>query len=77
MAEFLNKRLDGAAAQRVRSRTFESYRKLIGNYVVPGLGDRRLSHLRLPEIEKLYTDMRARGLSPRTVRYTHRFCDQR
>jgi len=39
--------------------------------VIPVLGDRKLSHLRLPEIDKLYADMRSRGLSPRTVRYTH------
>jgi integrase len=71
IAEFLNKWLDGAAAQRVRPRTLESYRKLIANYVIPAFGDRKLSQLRLPEIEKLYTDMRTRGLSPRTVRYTH------
>lgn len=71
VAEFLTKWLDGAAAQRVRPRTLQSYRKLISNYVIPILGDRKLSHLRLPEIEKLYTDMRGRGLSPRTVRYTH------
>lgn len=71
VAEFLSGWLDGTASQRLRPRTLESYRKLINAYVIPTLGDRKLSQIRLPEIDKLYSEMRVRGLSPRTVRYTH------
>ena len=71
VAEFLNSWLDGTASQRLRDRTLASYRKLVSTYIVPALGERKLSQLRLPEIDKLYAEMRSRGLSPRTVRYTH------
>lgn len=71
VADFLNWWLDATAAQRLRDRTLASYRKLIHTYVNPSLGDRKLSNLRLPEIDKMYSQMRSRGLSPRTIRYTH------
>ncbi len=71
VAEFLTAWLDSTASQRLRQPTLASYSKLVKGYVIPALGDRKLSQLRLPEIDKLYSDMRNRGLSPRTVRYTH------
>lgn len=69
--EFLTNWLDGTASQRLRERTLASYRKLVCTYIIPALGERKLSQLRLPEIDKLYAAMRSRGLSPRTIRYTH------
>lgn len=71
VAEFLADWLDSTAAQKLRPPTLASYRKLVNRYVNPGIGERRLNQLRLPDVDKLYSDMRGRGLSPRTVRYTH------
>lgn len=60
-----------AGKSNLRSRSRESYQKLIMRYMVPALGDRKLANLRAPEIKKLYADMEVKGLSPRTIRYTH------
>jgi integrase len=71
LADFLGTWLDGTASQRLRKRTLASYRKLARSYLIPALGDRQLAQLRLPDIEAVYAQMSARGLSSRTVRYTH------
>lgn len=71
VGDFLSGWLNGTATQRLRPPTVASYRKLVNTYITPVLGERKLAQLRLPEVDKLYADMRARGLSPRTVRYTH------
>ena len=55
----------------ISERTRESYRWMLLQYVLPKLGDRRLDQLGPFEIQELYKSMTERGLSPRTVRYTH------
>ena len=55
----------------IGDRTRDSYRWILVQYVLPTLGDRRLDQLGPLEIQELYNSMTARGLSPRTVRYTH------
>lgn len=75
--DFLTGWLNDTASQRLRERTLESYRKLVSTYIVPALGDTKLSQLSLPDIDQLYADMgrvqrgKKKGLSARTVRYTH------
>jgi integrase len=71
VAEYLTRWLDSAAKGRVRARTLSDYRAIVKRYIEPAIGPTRLSQLRAPEIQKLYTDMQERGLSPRTVRYAH------
>src|ERR1035437_3133033 len=77
LRSFLTGWLNDTASQRLRERTLESYRKLVSTYIVPALGDRKLSQLSLPDIDQLYSDMmrvqpgKNKGLSARTVRYTH------
>jgi integrase len=68
---FLEMWLSGPASQRLREATLNSYTKLIRNYVAPAIGDLKLSQLRLTDVDTVYSSMRDRGLSPRTVRYTH------
>jgi integrase len=58
-------------AQQVEASTLGSYRWVAKTYVRPALGDRRLTTLRPYEIDRLYADLSARGLSPRTVRICH------
>ena len=55
----------------ISDRTRDSYRWMLLQYVLPTLGDRRLDQLGPFEIQELYNNMTERGLSPRTVRYTH------
>ena len=66
LAEWVDKGKPG-----VRPRTRESYRWQIIRYINPRLGDYRLDQLTPLHIQELVNDMTARGLSPRTVRYTH------
>lgn len=55
----------------VSDRTRDSYRWILIRYVNPRLGGRRLDQLKPAEIQALYREMTERGLSSRTVRYTH------
>ena len=69
--DYLDKWLRTAARQRLRERTYGSYAELLERYVHPTLGEKRLCDVRPLDIQNLYTEMTERGLSPRTVRYTH------
>lgn len=55
----------------IRERTRDSYRWLLKNYVLPELAGRRLDQLNPADLQRLYRAMSDRGLSPRTIRYTH------
>ena len=55
----------------ISERTRDSYRWMLLQYVLPQVGDRRLDQLGPFEIQQLYNAMTERGLSARTVRYTH------
>lgn len=68
---YLDKWLQTAAQGRLRESTFTGYSELLVRYVRPAFGEKRLSELRPLHIQCLYTEMLERGLSPRTVRYTH------
>lgn len=55
----------------VADRTWEDYQSLCRLYVRPVLGKRKLSAIKPMDIQVLVSDMKQRGLSPRTVQYTH------
>jgi integrase len=69
--DYLDKWLRTAARPRLRERTYDDYSGLLTRYVRPDLGDKRLCDVRALDIQNLYADMTERGLSARTVRYTH------
>lgn len=71
--ETLNAHLDHwlATAAPKRANTRAEYVGILKRYVRPGLGGRRLADLHRSDIKGLYAEMEARGLSPRTIRYTH------
>ena len=71
LGEYLQRWLEASAKPRVRERTYWDYRLLLARYIRPGLEHRRLSQLTPAEIQGLYGEMLARGLSSRTVRLTH------
>ena len=71
LKDYLDKWLKTAARPRLRERTYEGYSDLLKRYVRPVLGDKRLCDIRPLDVQNLYSDMTARGLSARTVRYTH------
>lgn len=63
--------LGSVAKTRVRERTHRDYVWLLKKYIRPSLGERRLDQLKALELQKLYGELSAQGLSPRTVRYAH------
>jgi integrase len=71
LGEYLDRWLADAAKPRVREHTFRDYTTLLARYVRPALGDRRLRDLTPLDVQGLCAGMLERGLSARTVRYTH------
>ncbi|MGQ0433386.1 MAG: tyrosine-type recombinase/integrase [Microthrixaceae bacterium] len=57
--------------QAVEPTTLSSYDWVARTYLRPALGDRKVAALRPIELDDLYADLSARGLSPRTVRICH------
>jgi integrase len=69
--EYLTKWLEAAARPRLRERTLSDYTEKLKRYVRPTIGDKQLADVRPLNIQTLYGQMQANGLSARTVRYTH------
>ncbi len=69
--DYLESWLGSVAKTRVRERTHRDYVWLLKKYIRPALGERRLDQLKALELQKLYGELSAQGLSPRTVRYAH------
>jgi integrase len=57
--------------QRVRAKTFQDYQGMLRRYVRPILGKRVLAGMRPLDLQSMYHQMSERGLSARTIRYTH------
>lgn len=69
--DYLEKWLETAARPGLRENTYREYKGLIKRYINPALGRLRLSDLRPLDVQKFYTGLTDKELSPRTVRYTH------
>jgi integrase len=68
---YLDKWLETAAKPKLRAKTHRDYEALLRRYVRPVLGSRPVSKIEPLEIQGLYAGMQERGLSARTVRFTH------
>lgn len=71
LREHLTSWLDNFARLAVSPRTHEDYHHRLTHDVLPILGERRLDQITSHDVQRLYADMDARGLAPRTIRYTH------
>jgi integrase len=71
LGEFLDRWLETAAKPKLRDKSYESYKSLLRRYIRPVLGERILSAITPLDVQSAYQKMIARGLSARTVRYTH------
>lgn len=60
------------ASAQLKASTIGGYRHIIDKRLVPHLGDVRLSELTAGQIGRLHQDLRAAGLSERTILHTHR-----
>jgi len=71
VAEYLDRWLKDSVQGSVRRSTYESYRRQVRRYITPTLGRVRLKALTPAHVQGLYREMQDRGLSARTVEYTH------
>ena len=67
----MEKWLATAARPRLRDNTYREYEGLIDRYIKPVLGEKRLSDVRPSDVQAFYTGLSEKGLSPRTIRFTH------
>ena len=63
--------LETVVKNRVREKTYLDYKGRVKLYITPFIGQVRIDKLKPEQIQVIYNDMIERGLSPRTVRYTH------
>jgi integrase len=68
---FLARWLDNAAKPKLRDKSYKSYESLLRSYIRSVLGGRILSAITPLDVQDAYQKMIDRGLSARTVRYTH------
>ena len=71
MGEYLEQWLDTSVRGSVRESTCESYRRQVRRYVIPAIGGVKLKSLSAMHVQGMYRSMLDRGLSSRTVQYTH------
>jgi integrase len=69
--EFFNKWLATSAKQRVSEATFVSYESTLRTHIRPRIGTKKVSQIRLMDMQKIYGELLESGLSARTVRYAH------
>jgi len=69
--EYMKRWLDDSVKGTVRASTYASYEGQVRHYIIPAIGCIKLGKLTPAHVQHLYREMQDRGLSARTVRYTH------
>lgn len=69
--EYMKDWLETIAKPRLARRTHQIYTHYVQSKILPEIGKRKISRLEPRDIQKIYSGILERGLSPRTVRYTH------
>lgn len=65
--------LDNYIQNHKRPHTYESYRSMLDNHLVPVFGEKMLDEITSMELQKHFTDLLKDGLSPRTVHTVRRY----
>jgi integrase len=71
VTEYLDRWLKDSVQGSERRSTYESYRRQAKRYITPAVGCVMLKALTPAHVQGLYREMQERGLSARTVEYTH------
>jgi integrase len=71
VGEYLTRWLNDSVRGSVRSSTHASYEGQVRRYIIPACGRIKLGKLTSAHVQYLYREMQDRGLSARTVQYTH------
>jgi integrase len=69
--QFLDRWLEICGKPRLRAKSFQDYQGLLRRHIRPPLGAATLATVSAFDIQMLYRNLRAGGLSARSVRYTH------
>jgi integrase len=69
--EYLDRWFKTAVKPRVRKKTCQGYDSILRRYIRPSLGETVLAAMQPMDVQTTYQKMTERGLSARTVRYTH------
>ena len=69
--QYLNQWLETAAKPRLRAKSYTDYEALLRVHIRPALGSKLLALIEPLDIQAVYRGMTDRGLSSRTVHYTH------
>ena len=70
-AEYILYWRDNTVKQRVSSKTFRGYEQSIRLYLIPALGSTKLDKLTPEQVQEMYVEMAAKGLSSSTIRNAH------
>jgi integrase len=71
LTQYLDRWLELAARPKLRAKSYDDYQAILGRYLRPALGERELRNLTPLDLQRGVHEMQERGLSPRTVHYTH------
>src|SRR5215204_5984970 len=71
VSEYLDRWLRASVQGSVRESTYKSYGQQVRRYLKPSLGRMKLRKLSPMHVQGMYREMQDRGLSARTVQYTH------
>ena len=61
LAQWLDRWLDEYKAYTVRASTLQGYKRLVKNYIIPHLGDKKLGSITTADLQKLYNWLRTNG----------------
>lgn len=68
---YLDRWLKESVKPSVRESTYNDYQDILKRYVRPALGAHLLAGIRPPDVQAIYNELKERGLSTRTIQYTH------
>ncbi|BCJ30535.1 tyrosine-type recombinase/integrase [Actinocatenispora sera] len=68
---YLTEWLTEVVSKRVRPNTLETYRIMVEQYLLPGIGRRKLGKLNVREVRQFLDGLAKRGTGARTVQYVH------
>jgi integrase len=71
LQEYLENWLENVHKPTIRLSTYLNYRKLLKNYVVPGLGKVKIHRLTPQQVQGFYSQKMSQGLAPKTVNNIH------
>jgi len=71
LGTYLDRWLETAAKPKLKARTYRDYETLLMRYVRPSLEGRPLAKVTPLDVQAVYGKIIEKGLSARTVRYTH------